>query len=184
MHSLGSNKQNDRKNITNTAVTGSVATATAASMSPTLVNDLLDENARLKRQLEDLQAQMNHRLGSVAPQQNLGPVITGLSTSDSMTARNQTARLDFDDWIFPDIVFILSLFSNGVANICLFSGTEVAANGTNNQKYVCCGGCRQWLAAPKDAKLVFCPGCQVRFRPSLIYIRLYLSHTHYYCTGC
>ena len=27
------------------------------------------------------------------------------------------------------------------------------------QKYVCCGTCRQWLQAPHDAQMVRCPGC-------------------------
>lgn len=27
-------------------------------------------------------------------------------------------------------------------------------------KYVCCGNCRQWLSAPRDATYVYCPGCE------------------------
>jgi hypothetical protein len=27
-------------------------------------------------------------------------------------------------------------------------------------KYVCCGGCRQWLLAPTEANLVVCNGCR------------------------
>ncbi len=28
------------------------------------------------------------------------------------------------------------------------------------EKYVCCGGCRQWLVAPRDAVYVACVSCQ------------------------
>lgn len=52
---------------------------TPTSASHDLVNDLLNENARLKRQLEE----MSH--GGVAPAQPRianGPVLTGLSSTD------------------------------------------------------------------------------------------------------
>jgi hypothetical protein len=87
MHTIGSNKQNERSITMNTKSPGPLAVSSSESIPPTLVNDLLDENARLKRQLEDLKAQIN-RSTSVAPQQSLGPAITGLSALDT-AARGQ-----------------------------------------------------------------------------------------------
>ena len=39
--------------------------------------------------------------------------------------------------------------------------TEIGQNVVQQpgMKYVCCGGCRQWLLAPSSATLVHCAGC-------------------------
>jgi LSD1 subclass zinc finger protein len=42
-------------------------------------------------------------------------------------------------------------------NVKLSDPTQPPREGV---KYVCCGSCRQWLLAPKDAMLVACSRCE------------------------
>jgi LSD1 subclass zinc finger protein len=37
---------------------------------------------------------------------------------------------------------------------------QQTASQTQALKYVCCGNCRQWLSAPREATYVYCPGCE------------------------
>lgn len=63
-----------------------------------------------------------------------------------------------------------------------------AATNPQTQKYVCCGSCKQWLAAPRDANLVYCPGCEAVNDCSLVCLLLVILAlcvcliilTHYY----
>lgn len=109
--------------------------------SPVLVNDLLDENTRLRRELEALRRdpmppaipQPSAMMSSGA--NSLGRVPT-ISNPTPPTIQQQISR--------PQ------------------QQTAVGHNPPSSQhtKYVCCGGCRQWLAAPRDANLVYCAQCQ------------------------
>jgi len=50
---------------------------------------------------------------------------------------------------------------------------NMSTAGTSNgqTKYLCCGGCRQWLMSPVDAELVYCPTCHnVNRCPVSLYI--------------
>jgi LSD1 subclass zinc finger protein len=54
-----------------------------------------------------------------------------------------------------------------------------AATNPQTQKYVCCGGCKQWLSAPRDANLVYCPGCEAVNDCSLVSARGFASAALY-----
>lgn len=47
--------------------------------------------------------------------------------------------------------------ANSIAGISISDPTQPPREGV---KYVCCGSCRQWLLAPKDAMLVACSRCE------------------------
>lgn len=65
----------------------------------------------------------------------------------------------------------------------------MTSNAANQTKYLCCGGCRQWLSCPFDAELVYCPTCQsvnscprpVCFRFNFIYFTNILIDYFMFC---
>lgn len=43
---------------------------------------------------------------------------------------------------------------------CVFHRRDTTKPPEKGVKYVCCGGCRQWLMAPRDAVYVVCSTCE------------------------
>ena len=44
--------------------------------------------------------------------------------------------------------------------MCAICSGVGAAQSRDGVKYVCCGGCRQWLVAPRTAVYVVCTQCE------------------------
>lgn len=110
------------------------ATRSTEMVSPpdVLINDLINENARLQRQLEDLRTAMAATVSAPASE----------ATASDLRIQQGTILS-----IQPPAP---QLQQNGNAN-----------SSASRSKYIRCGSCQNWLMSPQAAVMVYCPICKV-----------------------
>ena len=119
-----------------------------AETASTLVHELMSENCRLedevaflRRALQQQQQDQQQQLQQRQHQQQTRSPSTGISRSSAAQHSGGEA---------------ISSPATGVQ----VSSTNPPPHQQEGKKFVCCGKCRQWLEAPREANYVFCPGCE------------------------
>jgi LSD1 subclass zinc finger protein len=112
------------------------------------MSDLVQENLRLQQQLQALQDSMAAGASSLVSPQQLH-----LQAEEERRLIQQQSQIQQQQE-----AYMAHQQAHRQRQQQQQQATSTAGDGS--LKYVCCGNCRQWLSAPKDAVYVYCPGCQ------------------------
>lgn len=124
----------------------------AEAANASLIHDLMMENARL--------AEENARLlrEKAASDQAAARSPATSSSSSSTTSYHGPTIVSGPPLSYAPTSAVGSHLSAPAQGVRISGSTPPAQR--EGVKYVCCGTCRQWLLAPRDATYVFCPQCR------------------------
>lgn len=141
-----------------TRTASTVRLATDAVGNEKLVQELLEENAKLSREVNDLRASLRvlveDEAGSI-PEATAASATAGAGSSSRTASYQHVASYDSDTSSEAE--------EQKTSQALAHSGAGVQPAATQRAetrlKYVCCGSCSQWLQAPVDKTFVYCPQC-------------------------
>ena len=139
---------------------------------------LRQENERLQKQLQALQASMikNNRNGTDNRTNTIDNELSSPVVISQVSNINNTVRTAYTATA-PTQQSLLQQQPQQQLNVSQIQQRQLqieqqlqqqrlnqqqvnssTSNGSATVKYVCCGNCRQWLSSPRDATFVYCPG--------------------------
>ena len=132
---------------------------TAATVQPRSdEQNISDQDALIQQLREENQQLQNEVLRLRHHQQESGSTTPTVSSSSSLQTQTNTAWSQSQSQ--PQQSLLSSTTTQQQQEYVTWNNATLSSP-PQELKYVCCGNCRTWLRAPRNALMVYCPTCQV-----------------------